>query len=68
MKRLWFWPALVAVVTAAGLLAGLVSDGLGDLIAWLCLALPLALIAWHISRGRPSTSNRSSISLQRELP
>lgn len=53
MKRIWLWPVLVAIASAVGLAAGLVSEGLGDWLAWLGLGLPVAL-ATHGLRPRRS--------------
>jgi len=38
-------PALLALASAVALLAGLLGDGLFDMIAWIGLAAPLLVIA-----------------------
>ena len=39
-------PFAIAAVSAVGLLAALLGDGLLNLVSWLALALPLAIIVW----------------------
>lgn len=34
MIRLWLWPVVVALLSLLGLIAGLVSEGLGDGLSW----------------------------------
>ena len=50
MKRqfmqVWGWPLVIAIVSLAGLLAGLVGDGAWDWLAAACLSLPVVLSAW----------------------
>jgi hypothetical protein len=51
MKSLWRWPGVIGVLSASGLVAGLVSDGLGDAAAWIGLGVPVAITAWFGLRG-----------------
>ena len=45
---LWAWPLLLGVLTAVGLVAALFSDGgFGDLLAGVCLAVPVVVGAWY---------------------
>jgi uncharacterized membrane protein len=37
---------MIAGVSAVGLLAALLGDGLLNLVSWLALALPLAIVVW----------------------
>jgi hypothetical protein len=46
MKGLWLWPGIIGLLSAIGLLAGLVSDGFGDAAAWVGLGVPVAITAW----------------------
>jgi hypothetical protein len=46
--RLWTVPALIALSSLAGLLAGLLADGVWDVVSWLSLGLPVAVIARHL--------------------
>lgn len=47
--RIWPVPIALGIASAIGLVAGLVSDGVGDVIAWVGLALPLVAIAWSLA-------------------
>lgn len=48
--RLWGWPIALAVATVAGLVVGLLDDGLHDLLAWVALGVPLAIGIAHSVR------------------
>jgi hypothetical protein len=52
--QIWAAPTALALLSAIGLLAALLSDeGIGDLIAWVVLALPVAVSArYSFSRER----------------
>jgi hypothetical protein len=39
-------PAVIAVVSGAGLLSALLGDGLWDAVSWLTLAVPIAVAGW----------------------
>lgn len=43
MKRVWLWPIVIGVLSLAGLIAGLVSEGIGDWLAWAGLGVPVML-------------------------
>ena len=45
--KLWGWPIVLGLLTAVGLVAGLVSEGLGDVLAWLGLGLPVWIAIKH---------------------
>lgn len=45
VRAIFAMPALLAAMTALALVAGLVGDGLWDLVAWAGLAVPI-LAAW----------------------
>lgn len=47
--RIFAVPALLFLVTCAGLVLGLTGDGLPDLAAWLLLSLPILAVlrAWR---------------------
>ena len=46
------WPAVLAILTVAGLVAGLFDDAWFDVAAWIGLALPLVVagVAWERTR------------------
>ena len=43
--RLFAAPGLIALTSLIGLIAGLTGEGVRDLIAWLFLSLPVAVVA-----------------------
>ena len=51
LREILFWPALLAVTTATGLVAALVSDETGDVLGAACLA---AVIFFGIRPFLPS--------------
>lgn len=51
MTRLWLWPGVIGVLSAVGLVTGLVWDGIGDTAAWVGLGVPVAITAWFALRG-----------------
>lgn len=42
-RQIFAWPALIALLSTAGLFAALLGDGLWDSLAWLGLGLSAAL-------------------------
>ncbi|WP_200944178.1 hypothetical protein [Methylobacterium sp. Leaf399] len=50
MRRVFAIPALVALLTVAGLLSALLFEEAGPPISWLALGVPLLLLAWHLLR------------------
>lgn len=50
--KVWTAPIALGVVTAVGLIAALLSDAAGDVLAWLALALPVAVILWYVRRRK----------------
>ena len=49
--RVWKVPSVLALSTAAGLLAGLAGDGAWDAFGWCALGLPLAVALRCLRRG-----------------
>ena len=49
---LWGWPIVIAVLSGAGLVGGLVGDGAWDWMTWVGLGVPCAAAAWFGLRGR----------------
>ena len=56
MKKVWFWPNVIAILSTLGLLVGLVYDDLGDIFAWLALGTPVAVSVWYGWYKRPSNT------------
>ncbi|WP_336333833.1 hypothetical protein [Pseudomonas putida] len=53
-RQIFAWPALIAVLSATGLFAALLGDGLWDSLAWLGLGLSAALgLSGFWPRRRP---------------
>ena len=47
-RRMWGWPIALGVLTAVGLVSALFSDGgMGDVLAWFALGLPVVVCAWY---------------------
>jgi hypothetical protein len=49
-RRLWGMPLLLAAATVFGLVAGLLEDGVWDVVAAAALALPVLVGAWYVFR------------------
>lgn len=54
--QIFRWPVAIALLTMAGLLAGLVSDGWGDVLAAIGLLVPALLAIWFGVRAGHSHS------------
>jgi 4-hydroxybenzoate polyprenyltransferase len=50
--RIWTAPIVLGVLTAVGLVAALLSDSVGDVLAWVTLAAPVAVVLWYAPRRR----------------
>ncbi|WP_146232182.1 DUF4175 domain-containing protein [Pseudomonas mosselii] len=42
-SRIFAWPALIAMLSAAGLFAALLGDGMWDVLAWIGLGVSAGL-------------------------
>jgi FtsH-binding integral membrane protein len=54
-------PLAVAIITAAGLVAALMGDGIWDALSWIALGIPLATLAVFIFlswRNSPARQGR----------
>ena len=45
--RVWRMPIILGLLSAIGLIAALLADGLGDLLSWLALSAPVAAALWY---------------------
>jgi uncharacterized ion transporter superfamily protein YfcC len=52
VRQILMIPALLAVLSAGGLVFALVEDGIWDALSWATLSVPIALLAICITRGR----------------
>ena len=50
--RIWRAPVAIGLASAVGLVAALVADGWGDVLSWIGLGLPMAVLVRHV--GWPS--------------
>jgi hypothetical protein len=46
--HVWTAPVLLGVATAIGLVAALLEDGAGDVLGWLTLGVPVAVVLWYL--------------------
>ncbi|TJZ65377.1 hypothetical protein [Chitiniphilus eburneus] len=54
---IWGWPLLIGLSSGVGLVSGLFSDGgAGDVLAGICLAVPVAVGTWFGWLRRSSTT------------
>ncbi|MDE1175676.1 MAG: hypothetical protein PW789_03625 [Edaphobacter sp.] len=51
-RKIYAAPFILAIITAYGLLSALLGDGLWDALSWIALAIPIAVLAICISRGK----------------
>lgn len=49
--RVWATPLALAIISAVGLSAALMADGLGDVVSWLALGAPLVMIVRCLARA-----------------
>jgi hypothetical protein len=53
--RMWGWPIVLGLLTIFGLVSALFSDGgLGDILAWITLGIPVIVCAWFGWRKSPA--------------
>ncbi len=48
--RVWTAPIVLGVLTAVGLVSALLSDSTGDVLAWLTVGAPVAVVLWYWPR------------------
>ncbi|RJF93617.1 hypothetical protein D3876_04705 [Sphingomonas cavernae] len=56
LGRTYLWPAVLAAITIAALVAGLLGARTLDVAAWLGLAIPAALGIWKLVPALPRQS------------
>lgn len=52
LTQIFVIPTAIACVSAIGLIAALIGDGVWDAIGWLGLGVPLGVIGWCALRPR----------------
>lgn len=55
--QIWAAPALLGLLSAAGLALGLLGDGLADAFSWAGLAIPVAVCVWTVWLRRARKSH-----------
>jgi hypothetical protein len=58
-RRVWRIPLLLALFILFGLLSALLGTGVWHILAWIALAIPLAILIWKISKAffiRPASA------------
>jgi len=55
LSQIFAAPALVALLSAAGLAGALVGDGIWDWLSSICLAIPVAIFAVCVVRRKAAT-------------
>ena len=53
-SQIWAMPILLAILTAIGLVAALLGDGVWDLVSAVTLGAPVAVGAWYGLRRSPA--------------
>jgi len=51
LRQVFRWPAVLAAISLAGLLAALIGDGAWDGVSCLALAAPVAIGLWGLLRA-----------------
>jgi len=57
--QIWAAPIVLGLASAVGLIAALLSDGLGDVLSWAALAAPVATVLWHSLRPQKKVDPRA---------
>ncbi|SDK41307.1 hypothetical protein SAMN05192566_1276 [Methylophilus rhizosphaerae] len=46
-SEIWLWPAVLAVLTAFGLLSALLGTGIWHWLSWVAISIPLIVIGYY---------------------
>lgn len=66
--RVWTAPIYIGVISTVGLIAALLSDGgLGDYLAWLALAIPVAVVLWYVPPRRSQKQNTTASTVAEQV-
>lgn len=47
LRQVFAAPLAIAILSAVGLISALVGDDIWDVLSWLTLAVPVAVILWY---------------------
>jgi hypothetical protein len=50
LRQIFAMPIVLGVLSAIGLLAALLGDGIWDTVSWLTLAYPISILCRHVWR------------------
>ncbi|MBP0599382.1 hypothetical protein J8I26_14795 [Herbaspirillum sp. LeCh32-8] len=56
--HLWGMPILLGLLTAFGLLAALLGQGVWHWLAWLAIATPIVVMAYHLCKREAGVGRR----------
>lgn len=45
--KIWGMPILLGLLSGVGLISALLEDGMWDMVSWLALGIPTALMCWY---------------------
>jgi hypothetical protein len=51
-RQIWTIPIVLAVASTIGLVSALVGDGVWDVLSWVALGMPIAVILRHVAQHR----------------
>jgi len=56
-RQIWAVPVSLALLTGVGLVAALLGDGIWDVVSWVTLAAPVAVVLWCVGRSESRASS-----------
>ncbi len=51
-RQIWAAPIVLGLISACGLIAALLFDGIGDVVSWIALAVPVVVAFWYAARRK----------------
>jgi len=60
LRRIYGKPFALAILSGFGLISALLADGIWDVLSWIALSAPVAVIAWHVAPARSTMSSQPS--------
>lgn len=61
VRQIWGMPALLGLMSAGGLVAALLSDGIGDAVSWAALAVPVLVVSGHGARQSRAIQSKENL-------
>ncbi len=49
-KQIWTVPIMLGLISACGLIFALLYDGIGDVLSWIALGIPIVITFWCLLR------------------